>query len=79
MYISKSIMVNLVFSWYKSAKFFIIIAERMIPMGLTFDNPNNLNKMLDKFAVVPDPKKSPMNKRKKEEKDEKKSDKADKK
>lgn len=26
-------------------------------MGLTFDNPNNLNKMLDKFAVVPDPKK----------------------
>ncbi|MFR4967513.1 SPJ_0845 family protein [Lactobacillus kalixensis] len=38
-------------------------------MGLTFDNPNNLNKMLDKFAVVPDPKKSPMNKRKKEEKD----------
>ena len=51
----------------------------MIPMGLTFDNPNNLNKMLDKFAVVPDPKKSPMNKRKKEEKDEKKLDKADKK
>lgn len=37
-------------------------------MGLTFDNPNNLNKMLDKFAVVPDPKKSPMNKRKKDEK-----------
>lgn len=28
-------------------------------MGLTFDNPNNLNKMLDKFAVVPDPKKTP--------------------
>lgn len=26
-------------------------------MGLTFDNPNNLNKMLDKFAVVPKPKK----------------------
>lgn len=26
-------------------------------MGLTFDNPNNLNKMLNKFAVVPDPKK----------------------
>lgn len=41
-------------------------------MGLTFDNPNNLNKILDKFAVVPDPKKSPMNKRKKDEKDEKK-------
>lgn len=30
-------------------------------MGLTFDNPNNLNKMLDKFAVVPDPKKTPKN------------------
>lgn len=28
-------------------------------MGLNFDNPNNLNKMLDKFAVVPDPKKTP--------------------
>lgn len=35
-------------------------------MGLTFDNPNNLDKMLEKFAVVPDPKKSPMNKRKEE-------------
>lgn len=31
----------------------------MRTMGLTFDNPNNLNKMLDKFAVVPDPKKTP--------------------
>lgn len=38
----------------------------MVIMGLTFDNPNNLDKMLEKFAVVPDPKKSPMNKRKKE-------------
>lgn len=44
-------------------------------MGLTFDNPNNLNKMLDKFAVVPDPKKSPMNKRKEKEKVHKKEDK----
>lgn len=40
-------------------------------MGLTFDNPNNLNKMLDKFAVVPDPKKSPMNKRKQDQKNKK--------
>lgn len=38
-------------------------------MGLTFDNPNNLNKMLDKFAVVPDPKK------KSKELDKKKSNK----
>ncbi len=45
-------------------------------MGLTFDNPNNLNKMLDKFAVVPDPKKSSMNKRKKDE--DKKKDKDEK-
>ncbi|RVU70642.1 MULTISPECIES: SPJ_0845 family protein [Lactobacillus] len=45
-------------------------------MGLTFDNPNNLAKMLDKFATVPDPKKSPMNKHKKEaEKDKNKDDK----
>ncbi|WP_251716531.1 SPJ_0845 family protein [Lactobacillus agrestimuris] len=28
-------------------------------MGLSFNNPNNLNKMLDKFATVPDPKKTP--------------------
>lgn len=28
-------------------------------MGLTFDNPNNLQKMLDRFASVPDPKKTP--------------------
>lgn len=41
-------------------------------MGLTFDNPNNLDKILEKFAVVPDPKKSPMNKRKEQEKAEKK-------
>lgn len=40
-------------------------------MGLTFDNPNNLNKMLDKFAVVPDPKKTP----KKKQKDKDASDK----
>ncbi len=25
-------------------------------MGLTFNNPNNLQQMLDKFATVPDPK-----------------------
>ena len=45
-------------------------------MGLTFDNPNNLNKMLDKFAVVPYQNKSPMNKRKKDE--DKKKDKDEK-
>lgn len=28
-------------------------------MGLTFNNPNNLQQMLDKFATVPDPKKTP--------------------
>ena len=28
-------------------------------MGLTFNNPNNLQKMFDKFASVPDPKKAP--------------------
>ena len=28
-------------------------------MGLTFNNPNDLQKMLDKFANVPDPKKTP--------------------
>ena len=28
-------------------------------MGLTFENPNNLQKMLDRFATVPDPKKTP--------------------
>ncbi len=31
-------------------------------MGLTFDNPNNLQKMLDRFATVPDPKKMPKHK-----------------
>ncbi len=31
-------------------------------MGLTFDNPNNLQKMLDRFATVPDPKKTPKHK-----------------
>ena len=31
----------------------------MITMGLTFNNPNNLQQMLDKFATVPDPKKTP--------------------
>lgn len=45
-------------------------------MGLTFDNPNNLNKMLDKFAVVPDPKKKSKlldkNKDKQKKKDKKK-------
>ena len=32
-------------------------------MGLTFDNPNNLQKMLDRFATVPDPKKTPKRKK----------------
>lgn len=43
-------------------------------MGLTFDNPNNLNKMLDKFAVVPDPKKKSkeLDKKKNKEKKQKK-------
>lgn len=31
-------------------------------MGLTFENPNNLQKMLDRFATVPDPKKTPKHK-----------------
>lgn len=41
-------------------------------MGLTFDNPNNLQKMLDRFATVPDPKKTPKHK---DPKDKKKKDK----
>lgn len=28
-------------------------------MGLTFESPNNLQKILDRFATVPDPKKTP--------------------
>ncbi|MGQ5709089.1 SPJ_0845 family protein [Lactobacillus sp. PSON] len=43
-------------------------------MGLTFDNPNNLNKMLDKFAVVPDPKKTPKKPDSKDKKDKKSKD-----
>lgn len=42
-------------------------------MGLTFDNPNNLNKMLDKFAVVPDPKKKQTEKVQDKEKKKKKT------
>ncbi len=60
---------------FKSAKIIYNTDKRKDDiMGLTFDNPNNLNKMLDKFAVVPDPKKSPMNKRKKDEEDKKKDE-----
>ena len=46
-------------------------------MGLTFDNPNNLQKMLDRFATVPDPKKTPKHKEllNKDSKDKKKKDK----
>ena len=49
-------------------------------MGLTFDNPNNLQKMLDRFATVPDPKKTPKHKDpeellNKDSKDKKKKDK----
>jgi hypothetical protein len=40
-------------------------------MGLTFDNPNNLNKILDKFAVVPDPKKKDKKKQKNKDQDHK--------
>ena len=49
-------------------------------MGLTFDNPNNLQKMLDRFATVPDLKKTPKHKDPeelldKDSKDKKKKDK----
>ena len=49
-------------------------------MALTFDNPNNLQKMLDRFATVPDPKKTPKHKDPeelldKDSKDKKKKDK----
>lgn len=40
-------------------------------MGLTFENPNNLNEMLDKFAVVPDPKKKQNEKDKDKDKKQK--------
>lgn len=41
-------------------------------MGLTFKNANDLDKMFDKFASIPDPKKTPKKPKSKENDKDKK-------